>query len=484
MIDLSATSLTPDERDLLSERRVAGVCLFGRNVVDRFQVADYVAELRSLAGERLIVAIDQEGGGVVRLRDVPVPPAAMSLGVADDVELTRDVASAAARGLCALGVNLDFAPVADVNSNPANPVIADRSFGSEPELVSRHVAAFVEGLQKEGVGATLKHFPGHGDTDVDSHLALPTLRHDLAHLWSTELPPFQAGIAADAAAIMSAHIVLPALDPELPATLSRPALHGLLRTELAFDGVIITDALDMRAIADTWPAPTAAVMALGAGADLPLTLGSVTEHRQVLDAMVTALSEGRLDEAEFAASVRRVAGLAERFELAGVDAGKSWRADDLDEALLDDAARRGTAVRGQLPKLTRGDEVVLVAREDVFTNAAAQVKVRPADALEAALNDAGIRTRRVAVEREPAADPLAEGRPAVVIYASTTRVRMPAEEAALAREVAAGAAASGVPFVHVALWNPYNADDVPEPALIAFGHGRPQVRAVVSRLVG
>src|SRR5690606_5018961 len=166
MIDLSDTRVTPAERDLLSEGRVAAVCLFGRNVVDRFQLSDYVAELRSLAGSDLIVAIDQEGGGVLRLRDVPFPPAAMSLGSADDELLTERVAAATGRGLRSVGVNLDFAPVADVNSNPDNPVIADRSFGSDPDLVSRHVTAFVRGLQGEGVAATLKHFPGHGDTDV------------------------------------------------------------------------------------------------------------------------------------------------------------------------------------------------------------------------------------------------------------------------------------------------------------------------------
>src|SRR5690606_14850464 len=135
MIDLSGPEVTPDERALLAERRVAGVCLFGRNVRDRFQVADYVAALRDLAGEDLVVAIDQEGGGVVRLCDVPVPPAAMALGAADDPGLTRAVASAAARGLRAVGVNLDFAPVADVNSNPAHPVLDDRSCGADPELV-------------------------------------------------------------------------------------------------------------------------------------------------------------------------------------------------------------------------------------------------------------------------------------------------------------------------------------------------------------
>lgn len=497
MIDLSASSLTAPERDLLSERRVAGVCLFGRNIIDRFQVADYVAELRSLAGERLIVAIDQEGGGVVRLRDVPVPPAAMSLGAADDERLTREVAAAAGRGLRSVGVNLDFAPVADVNSNPGNPVIADRSFGSDPQHVARHVVAFVEGLQREGVAATLKHFPGHGDTDIDSHLALPTLQHDAKHLREVELPPFVAGIRAGVAAIMSAHIVLNELDAQLPATLSRKALHGLLRTELGFDGVIVTDALDMRAIADSWPAPVAAIMALKAGADLPLTLGTVAEHRDVLDAVSAAATEGSLDSDEYMASVRRLGRLAERFEIERLAPAEAWRDDGADDKVLDEAALRGTVVRGSLPRLPSGGRVVLVARESVFTNAAAQVRVRPADALAAALESAGIGARRFAVDelvaggaasigevvRACSGDTGETGPAGALVFASTTRVRMAAEEVALAGELAEVAAASGVPFVHVAMWNPYNADDVPGPAIIAFGHGPRQARAVVGRLL-
>ena len=490
MIDLSATALTADERDLLGEGRVAAVCLFGRNVVDRYQVAEYVADLRSLAGEDLIVAIDQEGGGVLRLRDVPYPPAAMALGAADDVELTKRVAAAAGRGLRSVGVNLDFAPVADVNSNAENPVIADRSFGSDPALVSRHVAAFVRGLQGEGVAATLKHFPGHGDTAVDSHLALPVLRHTADHLDSVDLPPFRAGIAAGVAAVMSAHILMPELDATMPATLSRAAMHGLLRTELGFDGVIVTDALDMRAISDTWPAPEAAVMSLVAGADLPLVIGTVAENRAVLDAVDAAAAHGRLAAAEYAASRQRVAALAARYAATSVDPAAAWRADGSDETLLGEAALRGLVARGDVPRLRRGDRVVLVARETVFTNAAAQVTVRPADSLEAALRTAGVEVTRFAVDdvdldevalharatnRAPAA--------AALIYASTSRTRVKPDEAQTARALADVARAVSLPYVHVALWNPYSADGLPGPTLLAFGHAPREAAAVARRLV-
>jgi beta-N-acetylhexosaminidase len=481
MIDLSRAELTPDERALLAERRVSGVCLFGRNVRDRFQLADYVAELRSLAGDELVVAIDQEGGGVVRLFDVPVPPAAMALGAADDPDLTRRVAAAAARGLRAVGVNLDFAPVADVNSNPLNPVIADRSFGSAPELVARHVAAFVVGLQSEGVGATLKHFPGHGDTDVDSHLDLPTVARPVEELRSVELPPFAAGVKAGAAAVMSAHIVVPALHPDLPCTLSAAALRGLLRQELGFEGVIVTDALDMRAISDRWPAPEAAVMALAAGADLPLTLGPVMQHVATLAYMDEALSDGRLDRGEVAASLRRLSDLAKRFPGRRPDPIAAWRVGDSD--LLAEAARRGLVVSGEVQRLRPGSRVLLAARREVKASAASQVVARPADPLAKALEERGVRVGRLD-PTEPFGDlsGLLAGADAL-IYASTTRVLPPEEELLAAERLEAAARQAGVPFLHVALWNPYVVDRVPGPAIVAFGFRDLQAAAVAERLL-
>jgi len=491
MIDLSAIRVTPDERELLGEGRVAAVCLFGRNVVDRYQVADYVEELRSLAGSDLIVAIDQEGGGVLRLRDVPHPPAAMALGAADDEVLTERVAAATGRGLRSVGVNLDFAPVADVNSNADNPVIADRSFGSDTRLVARHVAAFVRGLQSERVAATLKHFPGHGDTDVDSHLALPILRHDAEHLAAVDLPPFQAGIAAGVAAIMSAHILMPDLDAVLPATLARSAMHGLLRTRLAYEGVIVTDALDMRAISDTWPAPEASIMALQAGADLPLVIGSVGENRAVLDAVDAAAADGRLSGAEYAASQQRIAALAHQYAVTESDPSSAWRADGSDEELLREAALRGLVVRGDLPRLRHGDRVILVARESVFTNAAAQVTVRPADHLSVALEAAGVRVTRFSVDdvslddvaRSAGSSGDEDAAAAAIVYASTSRTRVKPEEAATATALADVARVVGVSYLHAALWNPYSADGVPGPTLLSFGHAPREAEAAVRRLL-
>ncbi|MBX3140278.1 MAG: beta-N-acetylhexosaminidase [Trueperaceae bacterium] len=493
MGDLSSTAITPDERELLSERRLAGVCLFGRNVQDRYQLADYLAEARSLAGDDLIVAIDQEGGGVLRVLDVPFPPPAMALGAADDVALTEAVASATGRALAGIGINLDFAPVADVNSNPLNPVIGDRSFGADPTLVGRHVAAFVRGLQSAGVGATLKHFPGHGDTSLDSHLALPTVERSLDDLRRTELPPFQAGFGAGAAAVMSAHIVLPALEADLPATLSRRALHDLLRTELGYGGLAITDALDMKAVSERFDPGTAAVMALRAGADLPLTLGPLAVQRRALGAIEGAVAAGELDAGEYATTLGRIASFARRFPAR--PAGRSYgtggeTAGELaDYATMAEATRRGLVAVGELPRLAPGDRIALIATTAVRANAASQLSARPADGLVSELERRGVYVERIHLTWGETADvtpglggmnPL----PDAVVYVSTSRTRVADGEVASALRAAEWARYAGVPFVHVALWNPYSAAVVPGPALLAFGYRGSAPQAVVDALLG
>lgn len=282
------------------ERGLGGVVLFSHNVESPEQVAALTAELPGL-----LVVIDEEGGDVTRLEHERGSsyPGNFALGVVDDVALTEEVAAAIGADLAAVGVNLDFAPVADVNSNPRNPVIGIRSFGSELELVARHVAAFVRGLQDAGVAACAKHFPGHGDTELDSHHELPTVGGDL----EAALLPFRAAIDAGVRAIMSAHILVPELD-DVPATVSRRIMHGLLREELGFTGLVITDALDMKGVTAT-VGIDAAVQALAAGADalcLGAGLGPEPVER-VHRAIVEAVSGGRLSEERLAEAAGRVA---------------------------------------------------------------------------------------------------------------------------------------------------------------------------------
>ncbi|WP_295658308.1 glycoside hydrolase family 3 N-terminal domain-containing protein [uncultured Nocardioides sp.] len=340
--------LTPGWARLLEEG-VGGICLFGSNTAEGPQrVADLTSAMRAVAPD-LVVATDEEGGDVTRLHYAHGSPVlgAAALGAVDDLALTRATGAAVGAELAACGVDLDLAPVGDVNSNPDNPVIGTRSFGTEPHDVARHLTAWVEGLQSTGVAACVKHFPGHGDTAADSHLALPLLDVPAETLAARELVPFEAAIGAGAAAVMTSHIVVPALDDRLPATLS-PAVLGHLRAALGFQGVIVSDALDMAGASAERGIPEAAVLSLAAGADL-LCLGPDKDEslvRAVQGAVVDAVRRGRLSVERLADAAARIAarprgpGAAEPFDpdaqLAGARAALFVEGDlpDLTDALL------------------------------------------------------------------------------------------------------------------------------------------------------
>ncbi|MEU9311649.1 glycoside hydrolase family 3 protein [Streptomyces sp. NPDC048256] len=293
---------------------LASVGLFGRNIASPQQLASLTAQLRAERDD-VLVAIDEEGGDVTRLevRTGSSFPGNHALGAVDDVSLTLEVAAELGRRLAECGVNLNWAPSADVNSNPANPVIGVRSFGADPGLVARHTAAYVTGLQSAGVAACTKHFPGHGDTAVDSHHALPRIDADPAVLTERELTPFRAAIAAGTRAVMSAHILVPALDPARPATLSPRILTTLLREELGYDGLIVTDGMEMQAVAATYGIERGSVLAVAAGADAICVGGGLADDetvRRLRDALVTAVRTGELPEQRLADAAQRVRELA------------------------------------------------------------------------------------------------------------------------------------------------------------------------------
>ncbi|MER5204443.1 glycoside hydrolase family 3 N-terminal domain-containing protein [Streptomyces sp. NPDC002825] len=293
---------------------LSSVGLFGRNIVDPQQLAALTAQLRAERDD-VLVAIDEEGGDVTRLevKQGSSFPGNYALGSVDDVELTRAVARELGRRLVQCGVDLNWAPSADVNSNAENPVIGVRSFGPDPDLVARHTVAYVDGLQGVGVAACTKHFPGHGDTNVDSHDALPRIDVDLATLHARELVPFRAAVAAGTKAVMSAHILLSALDPHRPATLSPQILTGLLRQELGFEGLIVTDGMEMQAVAATYGIERGSVLAIAAGADAICVGGGLCDEDTVLrlrDALVNAVRTGELPEERLADAAARVRALA------------------------------------------------------------------------------------------------------------------------------------------------------------------------------
>ena len=293
---------------------LAGVCLFGKNIVSLTQLGTLTAAIHA-ANPLAIVAIDEEGGDVTRLHDrlgSPYPGNAI-LGLIDDEHYTAAVATAVGWELRRAGCTLDFAPDVDINSNPDNPVIGVRSFGTDPGLVARHSAAWVRSLQSTGIGGSAKHFPGHGDTALDSHLDLPVINRSLDQLRERELVPFVAAIAAGVRTIMTSHISVPRLDPVFPATFSSIVLKGLLRDQLGFEGVIVTDALDMVGASGEIGIPEAAVRALVAGCDL-LCIGTDNSDVQldsIERALVRALDDGRLGPARIADASARVIRLAQ-----------------------------------------------------------------------------------------------------------------------------------------------------------------------------
>jgi beta-N-acetylhexosaminidase len=294
------------------EGGLAGVTLFGPNVSNPEQIALLTGALRGAADEP-VIAIDEEGGDVTRVTywSGSLYPGNAALGAIDDPVLTEQVHRAIGTDLTQLGINVNLAPCVDVLDGEENPAIGTRSFGADPALVSRHAAAAVLGLQSAGVAATAKHFPGHGSTRADTHDVVASITGDLAELWRRDLPPFQAAIAAGAAAIMPGHLRLPELTGDLPASLSAAAMTGLLRGELGFGGTIISDALEMRAVRGPYGIPEAAVMALIAGVDL-LCLGRDVledEYRAIVAAVSEAARSGRLPAARLEEAADRVARL-------------------------------------------------------------------------------------------------------------------------------------------------------------------------------
>ncbi|HEX9037368.1 MAG TPA: beta-N-acetylhexosaminidase [Ktedonobacterales bacterium] len=320
MVGFHGLTPPPGLIELIQRERVGGIILFSRNCRDARQVSRLTRDLQAAAREAghdqpLLIAVDQENGLVRRLgAAITNLPGAMALGATGDETLTEEVAAATARELLALGINMNLAPVADVNSNPANPVIGVRSFGQDPALVARLTAAATRGYQAAGMAATLKHFPGHGDTAVDSHLALPVLPHDRARLDTIELIPFRAGVAAGAGALMLAHLRLPGIAPDedTPASLS-PAVTRLARESLGFQGVIMTDCLEMGAVAKSVGVARGAALALQAGADLVLISHTLNRQRAAIAQTRAALASGELAEEPLRQAMGRMRAFKRRF---------------------------------------------------------------------------------------------------------------------------------------------------------------------------
>jgi beta-N-acetylhexosaminidase len=309
-----AGKIVDDDIGRLIDRGVGGVVLFSRNVGTAEEVADLTAALKRRAGRPLLIAIDQEGGRVARLRAgfTRLPPF-RDVGRAADHELARELGAVVGRELAAVGIDWNYAPVLDVDTNPDNPVIGDRSLSRDPAEVARLGIAFAAGLADAGIAACAKHFPGHGDTHQDSHLALPRLSHSRERLDRVELVPFRAAAAANIPSIMTAHVVFEALERELPATMSQRVVRGILREELGYGGVVVTDDLEMKAIADHFAIEDVVMHGLEAGVDAFLCCHSAELAHRAADAITRGVKSGRVAPERFDEALTRVSALAERF---------------------------------------------------------------------------------------------------------------------------------------------------------------------------
>lgn len=350
-------------QELIQGYHIGGVIYFRRNVKSVKQMRRMSEKLQQLSAKPLFLAIDQEGGMVARIDEgVALMPGAMTIGAVQDEALSRKAAEVAARELRAMDINMNFAPSLDVNNNPMNPVIGIRSYGEDPELVSRMGVAAIAGYEDGGVIATAKHFPGHGDTDTDSHYAVPLVPHDKERLHAVELAPFKAAISAGVDVIMTAHVIFPAYEERgIPATMSDRILTGLLRDELDFQGVIVTDCLEMSAISKGVGVAAGAVKAVQAGADLVLVSHTLELQREAIDAVVKAVEAGEISEARIDESVARIVALKEKYRLDEAAAFEEIGSEAHWETMRAISERSITLVKGEAGALP------LDVKQPVFT---------------------------------------------------------------------------------------------------------------------
>jgi beta-N-acetylhexosaminidase len=393
LLGFGGTTMDETVERFLDEKKPGGVALFARNIKTVPQTVKLIRDVRSHDphGIPMFVSVDQEGGHVVRIKkDVIVLPSAMALGAADDEDLAFRVGIALGRDMHIMGFNMNLAPVLDVNSNPKNPVIGIRSFGEDPVKVGAMGAAYLRGLQQEGVVAVAKHFPGHGDTEDDSHQLMPVLSHDEARLKSVELIPFKRAFEAGLDALMTAHISLPRIaeEPDMPSTVSKNVLTGIARDELGYKGVIMTDGLEMNGIVDRYGSGEAAVRAVQAGADMVMVLWFPEKKDEVQRALTKAVQEGRISKARLDESVRRILELKARrglfTPLLNTSAALAKLKDGGHRKIVDEVARRAitlvkndgevlplspltTVGEGDKAK-TRATKVVIASSEPVFTS--------------------------------------------------------------------------------------------------------------------
>jgi len=468
MVDIDGKSLSASQADFLRRHHIRAVCLFRGNLGSEAEVRRLTADLRDVMGERALIGLDQEGGSVVRATFLPQPPAAMALGAGADAAAAEAIGEAVARGVRSLGFNWNFAPVLDVNNNPANPVIGERSFSEDPNEVARLAGAWMRGSLREGVACCVKHFPGHGDTHVDSHHDLPVVDKSIAELQALELLPF-AALKDEAPAMMTAHIVYPQLDSDHPATLSHAVLGGLLRDGWGYDGVVITDSLVMKAIHDRYGHHRAAVLTLQAGADMAMALGSQDDQAAAIRAIAAAQADGSLPAARLLQARARLDTLAARFPVRPGDYPAAQHAAD--DRLMRQAWAAGLTVIGG-PQPPRLDQPLRV-----FTQRSV-----PGDGV----SEAGLPAEQVARLFERFGDVELVQLPDLQRFDG---LQLPHDGrmtvlASNHHDRYGEASRQAKPDLHLVLWNPFQVLDIAAPAVVTWGYADGALAALQAWLEG
>ncbi|WP_342505516.1 beta-N-acetylhexosaminidase [Sporosarcina sp. FSL K6-2383] len=320
VIGVEGTSFSDEMDNLIRNYHVGGVIVMGKNVstaAEMLQLINNIKQTNEPNKIPLFMSVDEEGGRVSRLpAGISKLPEAAKMGKQNDKTISYRAGNYVAEVLHEFGYNMNFAPVLDINNNPKNPVIGDRSLGADPELVGRLGVATMHGMMDNGIISVVKHFPGHGDTVVDSHKALPKVEVTLERLRNVELVPFQQAIDKGADAVMVAHILFPALDPDYPSSMSEAIITDLLRDDMQFDGIVITDDLTMGAIANDYTVPEAAVQSFISGSDLLLIVNGYDNQINTVNALVAAIEAGEITEERLNESVKRILTLKEKYDVA------------------------------------------------------------------------------------------------------------------------------------------------------------------------
>lgn len=502
---LPDSTLGPETTQLIKEGKAGGFVFFARQGDDPAALRRLTEQMQALTLQRerptpgLVISVDHEGGLVQRWMTLTTWPGNMAIGATGSEAYAEQVAAAMAQELKAVGITMNLSPVADVNNNPANPVIGIRSFGEDPQAVGRLVTAAVRGTQSEGISAVVKHFPGHGDTSVDSHKALPSVAQPMERLKAVELVPFQSAIGADVDAVMAGHIIFPAVATDgLPATLSPKVLQGLLKEQMGYEGMVVTDAIDsMKAITDNWGLEHALVMAINAGADAVLVTDSFGRQADLYAAVLTAAKDGRISSERLDDAVRRQLTLkAKRGLLPAEGARPPIPADAAAvAAAVDSEAHRKLALHVGVDALTlvRNHDLPLKLTSDqmllvIGPSYAAKVTETPgvATALGAGLKAEHPNVQEVTLDRRPTATQAATVRnlaakASAIVYGVYNGQDYP-EQQRLIKELIA----TGKPVVVVGMGEPYELTVLPQiqTYVAAYGYQIPNLQGVGALLMG